>query len=158
MATTEAHLKDRLRTDLTEAIRGRDELRTATLRMVLTAIQVAEVAGTSARELSDDEVQAVLRSEAKKRREASEAFAQAGRAASAEREQAEEQVIADYLPTQMHDDTLAAIVAEEVAKAADAGKTGMAAMGAVMGGVRPRVGQLAEGGRVAAEVKRQLGG
>jgi uncharacterized protein YqeY len=158
MATTEAHLKDRLRTDLTEAIRGRDELRTATLRMVLTAIQVAEVAGTSARQLSDDEVQAVLRSEAKKRREASEAFAQAGRAASAEREQAEEQVIADYLPTQMDDDTLAAIVAEEVAKAADAGKTGMAAMGAVMGGVRPRVGQLAEGGRVAAEVKRQLGG
>jgi uncharacterized protein YqeY len=158
MATTEAHLKDRLRTDLTEAMRGRDELRTATLRMVLTAIQVAEVAGTSARKLSDDEVQAVLRSEAKKRREASEAFAQAGRAASAEREQAEEQVITDYLPAQMDDDTLAVIVAEEVAKAADAGKTGMAAMGAVMGGVRPRVGQLAEGGRVAAEVKRQLGG
>ncbi len=158
MATTEAHLKATLRGDLTDAIRSRDELRTATLRMVLSAISVAEVSGTAARELSDDEVQAVLRSEAKKRREASEAFAQAGRTESAERERSEEQVIASYLPAQMDDDTLAAVVAEEVAKAADAGKTGMGAMGAVMAGVRPRVGQLAEGGRVAAEVKRQLAG
>ncbi|GAB2693022.1 GatB/YqeY domain-containing protein [Thalassiella azotivora] len=156
MVTTEAHLKDRMRADLTEAIRGRDELTAATLRMVLTAVQVAEVAGSEARQLSDDEVQAVLRSEAKKRREAAEAFAGAGRAESAERERAEEQVIERYLPAQMDDGTLAALVAEEVAKAAEAGRTGMAAMGSVMGAVKPRVGQQAEGGRVAAEVRRQL--
>jgi uncharacterized protein len=156
MTTTEAHLKDTLRADLTQAIRKRDELRTATLRMVLTAIQVAEVSGKSARQLSDDEVLSVLRAEAKKRREAAEAFAQAGRPEGAQRERAEEQVIDAYLPAQMDDDTLAALVAEEISKAAGAGKSGPAAIGAVMAGVRPRVGPLAEGGRVAAEVKRQL--
>lgn len=156
MATTEAHLKATLRSDLTDAMRAKDELRTATLRMVLTAVNVAEVAGKEARQLSDDEVLGVLRSEAKKRREAAEAFAQAGRADSAERERAEEQVIAGYLPAQLDDEALAALVSEEVARAATEGKTGMAAMGTVMGAVKPRVGQLAEGGRVAAEVRRQL--
>lgn len=149
-------IKQQLRTDLETAIRGRDELTKATLRMVLTAVQVAEVAGTSARELSDDEVIAVLRSEGKKRREAAEAFAGAGRTESAERERAEEGVIAAYLPAQLDDAALQALVAEEVAAAAADGKAGMAAMGAVMGKVKPRVGTLAEGGRVAAEVRRQL--
>ncbi|HEX5511299.1 MAG TPA: GatB/YqeY domain-containing protein [Actinomycetales bacterium] len=158
MATTEAHLKATLRSDLTDAMRSKDELRTATIRMVLSALSVAEVAGKEHRELSDDEVLTVLRSEAKKRREAAEAFEQAGRQESAERERAEEQVIATYLPAQLDDDALAAIVSEEVQKAAANGKSGMAAMGMVMGAVKPRVGQQAEGGRVAAEVKRQLSG
>lgn len=148
--------KDALRADLTTSMRARDELRTATLRLVLTAVKSAEVAGTSARVLGDDEVLLVLRTEAKKRREAAEAFAAAGRADSAERERAEEAVIAGYLPAQLSDDDLAAIVAAEVAAAAADGKAGMGAMGAVMGRVKPRVGQLAEGGRVAAEVRRQL--
>ena len=153
MATS---IKSRLRDDLTTAMRARDELRTATLRMVLTAVKSAEVAGDTARELTDDEVLAVLRTEAKKRREAAEAFGGGGRAEAAERERAEERVISRYLPAQMSDDDLVALVAEEVAAAAAAGKTGMGAMGAVMGAVRPRVGQLADGGRVAAEVRRQL--
>lgn len=158
MPTTEAHLKATLRSDLTEAIRRRDELTMATLRMVLTAVQMAEVAGSTARTLSDDEVLGVLRSEAKKRRESAEAFTHANRSERAARELAEEQVIAAYLPAQLSDEQLAELVAEEVAKAAQAGRTGPGAIGAVMGAVRPRVGQLAEGGRVAAEVKRQLAG
>jgi uncharacterized protein YqeY len=156
MATPQ--LKDRMQADLTEAIRGRDELRAATLRMVLTAVKSAEVAGSQARTLDDEEVLTVLRTEAKKRREAAEAFDGAGRADRAERERAEEQVIATYLPAQLSDDEIALIVAEEVAAAAAAGASGMGAMGRVMGAVRPRVGQRAEGGRVAAEVRRQLQG
>ena len=156
MATPE--LKGRLQADLTEAIRGRDELRAATLRMALTAVKSAEVAGTSARTLSDDEILAVLRTEAKKRREAAEAFAGVGRPDRAERERAEEQVLEGYLPAQMPDDELSALVADAVAAAAARGATGMAAMGQVMGAVRPKVGQRADGGRVAAEVRRQLQG
>lgn len=148
--------KSRLRDDLTTAMRARDELRTATLRMVMAAVKSAEVAGDAARELSEDEVLAVLRTEAKKRREAAEAFGSGGRVEAAERELAEERVITRYLPAQMPDDELSALVAEEVAAAAAAGRTGMGAMGAVMGAVKPRVGQLADGGRVAAEVRRQL--
>jgi hypothetical protein len=116
------------------------------------------VAGSQARTLDDEEVLAVLRTEAKKRREAAEAFDGAGRAERAERERAEEQVIASYLPAQLSDEEVSAIVAEEVAAAAAAGAAGMGAMGRVMGAVRPRVGQRAEGGRVAAEVRRQLQG
>jgi uncharacterized protein len=151
-------LKDRLRADLTAAIRSRDELTAATLRLALTAIKSAEVAGSAARSLSDDEVQAVLRTEAKKRREAAEAFDGAGRADGAERERSEEQVLLAYLPAQMSDEDLAALVREAVAAAEQSGQTGMAAMGRVMGAVRPRVGQRADGGRVAAEVRRQLQG
>ena len=154
MATPQ--LKDRLQSDLTEAIRARDDVRSATLRMALTAVKSAEVAGSSARSLSDEEVLAVLRTEAKKRREAAEAFADAGRTDRAERERAEEQVLEGYLPAQMSDEELSALVVEEVAAASERGATGMAAMGTVMGAVRPRVGQRADGARVAAEVRRQL--
>jgi hypothetical protein len=147
-------LKDRLRTDLTTAMKARDELRTATLRMVLAAVTAEEVAGKEARELSDDEVQAVLRREAKKRREAAEAFAGAGRAAQAEREQAEEGIVAGYLPAQLEDADLVAIVADVVTRT---GASGMKDMGKVMGAVQAAVTGRAEGGRVAAEVRRQLG-
>ena len=147
-------LKDRLRADLTTAMKGRDELSTATLRMVLTAVSAEEVAGKEARQLSDDEVQAVLRREAKKRREAAEAYAGAGRAEQAERERAEEGVIATYLPAQLDDADLAAIVADAVTST---GATGMKDMGRVMGAVQGVVAGRAEGGRVAAEVRRQLG-
>ena len=147
-------LKDRLRTDLTTAMKGRDELSTATLRMVLSAVSAEEVAGKEARELSDDDVMAVLRREAKKRREAAEAFAGAGRAEQAERERAEEGVIATYLPAQLADADLAAIVADVVTST---GAAGMKDMGKVMGAVQGKVAGRAEGGRVAAEVRRQLG-
>ncbi|CCH86049.1 conserved protein of unknown function [Modestobacter italicus] len=147
-------LKDRLRTDLTTAMKGRDELSTATLRMVLSAVSAEEVAGKEARELSDDDVMAVLRREAKKRREAAEAFAGAGRAEQAERERAEEGVIATYLPAQLADADLAAIVADVVTST---GASGMKDMGKVMGAVQGKVAGRAEGGRIAAEVRRQLG-
>ncbi|GAB3354612.1 GatB/YqeY domain-containing protein [Modestobacter lapidis] len=147
-------LKDRLRTDLTTAMKARDELRTATLRMVLTAVSAEEVAGKEARELTDDEVQAVLRREAKKRREAAEAFAGAGRAEQAERERAEEGVLTTYLPAQLEDSDLVALVADVVTRT---GAAGMKDMGRVMGQVQAAVAGRADGGRVAAEVRRQLG-
>ena len=149
-----SELKDRLRTDLTTAMKGRDELTTATLRMVLSAVTAEEVSGKEARELSDDEVQVVLRREAKKRREAAEAFGGAGRTEQAERERAEEGVVAAYLPAQLTDADLAALVADVVTTT---GATGMKDMGKVMGAVTGKVAGRAEGGRVAAEVRRQLG-
>ncbi|MFW6721988.1 GatB/YqeY domain-containing protein [Streptomyces sp. MAR4 CNY-716] len=151
-------LKSKLQDDLTAAIKGRDELRAATLRMTLTAITKEEVAGKEARVLSDDEVQKVITREAKKRREAAEAFAQGGRTESAERERAEGEVLADYLPKQLGDEELAGLVEEAVAEAKAGGAEGPRAMGAVMKIVNPKVAGRAEGGRVAAAVKRALAG
>lgn len=151
-----ADLKQRLQSDLTEAIRSRDEVTAATLRMALTAIRSGEVAGTVARELSDDEVLAVLGKEGKKRREAATAFADAGRTEQSARELAELAVLEGYLPQQLSDDDLAALVTSAIADAASSGATGMAAMGRVMKAVQPQVAGRAEGGRIAAEVKRQL--
>ncbi len=149
-------LKDRLRTDLTAAIKARDDLRSSTLRMVLTAITNAEVAGKSARELSDEDVVGVLSAENKKRREAAEAFENAGRADSAEKERAEAAVLADYLPAQLDSDEIARLVSEAVERTGAAGE-GMRAMGKVMGVLQPQVKGRADGGVVAAEVRRQLG-
>lgn len=149
-------LKSRLQDDLTAAIKERDELRSATLRMTLAAITKEEVAGTSARELSDDEVQKVIAREAKKRREAAEAFAGGGRTEQAERERAEGEVLADYLPQQLSDEELEALVGEAVDEARAGGAEGPKAMGAVMKIVNPKVAGRAEGGRVAAAVKRRL--
>lgn len=148
--------KSRLQDDLTAAIKERDELRSATLRMALAAVTTEEVAGKSARELSDDEVLKVLAREAKKRREAAEAFAQGGRAEQAERERAEEAVLATYLPQQLSDAELAELVEQAVAEARAGGAEGPRAMGAVMKLVQPRVAGRAEGGRVAAVVKQAL--
>lgn len=153
MTTT---LKQRLQQDLTAAIKSRDELRSATLRLTLSAVTMEEVAGKTARELSDEEVRKVIAREAKKRREAAEAFAQGGRAPQAERERAEGDVLAAYLPQQLTDDELGAIVGEAVKEAAAGGAEGPRAMGAVMKLVNPRIAGRAEGGRVAAEVKRLL--
>ena len=151
-----SQLKDRLRSDLTSSMKARDELRSGTLRMVLTAVTNAEVAGKQARELSDDDVIGVLTSEGKKRREAAEAFDAAGRTTSAERERAEAAVIADYLPAQLDAAEIAALVTEAVARTGAAGE-GMRAMGKVMGVLQPQVRGRADGGTVAAEVRRQLG-
>ncbi|MFF2524071.1 GatB/YqeY domain-containing protein [Streptomyces liangshanensis] len=149
-------LKSKLKEDLTASIRARDELRSATLRLTLTAITKEEVSGTSARELSDDEVQKVIAREAKKRREAAEAFALGGRTEQAEREKAEGVLLDAYLPKQLSDDELGDIVAQAVGEARAAGAEGPRAMGAVMKIVNPKVAGRAEGGRVAALVKQQL--
>ena len=149
-----AELKDRLRTDLTTAMKARDTVRTRTLRSALTAVSTAEVAGRTSRELSDDEVIKVLAREAKRRREAADAFDAAGRAEQASAERAEGDVLDAYLPAQLGDDELAAIVAAGIA---ESGAAGPRAMGQVMKVVTPEIAGRAEGARVAAEVRRQLG-
>ena len=149
-----AELKDRLRADLNDAMRARDQVRMRTLRMALTSITNEEVAGASARDLSDDEIIKVLTREARKRREAAEAFGAAGRTEQAAAERAEGDVLADYLPAQLGDDELAALVSTAIA---ETGATGMASMGQVMKILTPRVAGRADGARVAAEVRRQLG-
>lgn len=151
-------LKERLTTDLVQAMRDKDELRRTTIRALIAAIRSAEMAGTTARELGEEEQQAVVRTEAKKRRESAEIYAGAGREEQARRERDEEQLVLTYLPAQLDADALGAVVDEEVAAAADAGRTGMAAMGGVVKAVRERVGQQAAGGEVAALVRARLQG
>ncbi|MBV9293714.1 MAG: GatB/YqeY domain-containing protein [Frankiales bacterium] len=147
-------LKERLQADLTTAMKQRDELTASTLRMALTAVTTEEVAGKQARVLSDEEVLTVLRREAKKRREAATAFDDAGRAELAQREREEGEVLARYLPAQLEDAELAELVAAAIA---ETGAAGPQAMGQVMKAVQPKVAGRAEGGRVAGEVRRQLG-
>ena len=147
-------LKDRLHDDMISAMKARDELRTATLRMVLTAIGTEEVAGKVARSLSAEEELKVLGREAKKRREAAEAFRSGGAEARAQRELDEEQILAAYLPVQLSDDELGALVAAAVAQT---GASGPQAMGAVMKVVGPQVAGRADGGRVAAAARAALG-
>jgi len=149
-------LKDRLRADLTTAIKARDEVTSSTLRMVLTAVTNAEVAGKEARELTDEDVLGVLSSEGKKRREAAEAFDDAGRTAQADKERAEAAVIAGYLPEQLSADEIRALVADAIAETG-AAEQGMRAMGSVMGVLTPKIKGRADGGVVAAEVRSQLG-
>ena len=149
-------LKDRLRADLVAAIKAREEIRSSTLRMVLSAITNAEVAGKTPRELTDADVVDVLSSEAKKRREAATAFDDGGRVEMAAKERAEVAVIAEYLPAQLSPAEISAIVAAVVDETGSAGQ-GMKAMGVVMGAVQPRVKGRADGAAVAAEVRRQLG-
>jgi uncharacterized protein len=148
-------LKERLHDDLVTAMKARDALTAGTLRMVLTGITNEEVAGKQARQLSDDEVLAVLGREAKKRREAAEAFDHAGRDELAARERAEGEVLATYLPTPLADAEITEIVHAAIA---ETGAAGPQAMGQVMKVVQPRIAGRAEGGRVAAEVRRQLAG
>ncbi len=148
-----AELKERLRTDLTAAMRARDQVRMRTLRMALSSISNEEVAGASARDLSDDEVMKVLTREARKRREAAEAFGAAGRDDQAAAERAEGEVLAGYLPAQLADDELSALVAAAIA---ETGASGMQGMGQVMKVLTRRIAGRADGARVAAEVRRRL--
>lgn len=151
--TPDQSRKIRLEADLTVAMKARDALTTGTLRMLLAAIRTEEVAGDKARELSDDEVLGVLVREAKKRREAAEAFTAAGRSELTQRELAEGAIIDQYLPAPLSDDELATIVADAIA---ETGATGVKQLGVVMKIATGKVARRAEGGRVAAEVRRQL--
>jgi uncharacterized protein len=155
MSDAPSTLKERLRSDLTDAIKGRDKVKSGTIRMVLTAITEAEVAGSEAIELSDQQVLDVVIKEAKKRREAEEAYANAGRTELAEKEHAESEVLADYLPRQLTEAEIAALVADAIATTG-AAELGMRAMGKVMAKVTPQTKGRADGSVVAAEVKRQL--
>jgi uncharacterized protein YqeY len=151
-----ASLKDRLRSELTTSMKARDELRSSTLRMVLTAITNAEVSGKSARVLSDDEVTGVLASEGKKRRESATAFDAADRPQLAAKERAEAAIIAEFLPEPMSADEISTLVSSTIAELGVA-QDGMRAMGRVMGAITPQVKGRADGAAVSAEVRRQLG-
>ncbi|MEV4889592.1 GatB/YqeY domain-containing protein [Nonomuraea sp. NPDC055795] len=148
-------LKDKLKADLTASMKAKDEVRLRTIRMVLSAVNVEEVSGKQARELSDDEIVKVLTKEAKKRREAAEAFGNAGRAAQAQAELDEQAVLEEYLPAQLSDEELNALVDAAIAQS---GATDPKAMGAVMKVLNPMVAGRAEGGRVAAAVRARLSG
>ena len=150
-------LKDQLRADLTTSMKARDTERSGTLRMLMTAIGNAEVAGKDRVELNDEQVLAVLTTEAKKRREAATAFDEGGRTEMAAKERSELEVIVTYLPEQLSPEEVADIVRKAVEQTGAAGE-GMRAMGKVMGVVSPQVKGRADGGVVAAEVKRQLAG
>ena len=155
MPDTSNGLKERLRTDLTAAIRARDKVRAGTIRMVLSAVTEAEVAGKTAAQLSDAQVLDVVIREAKKRREAEEAYVAAGRIELASKEQAESAVLADYLPQAMSAAEIQAVVAQAVASTG-AAELGLRGMGKVMGLVTPQTRGRADGAAVAAEVRRQL--
>jgi uncharacterized protein YqeY len=151
-------LKEQLRADLTAAMKARDELVKATLRMTLTAIGNAEVAGAEARELGDDEVVKVITKEARKRAESAEAFAAAGRDELAAQERAEGEVLARYLPAQLSDEELTELARRAVDETAAelGGQPGPRQMGQVMKKATAAAAGRAEGGRVAAAVKALL--
>jgi uncharacterized protein YqeY len=148
-----SELKARIRADLTASMKDRDEVRTRTLRMVLTEISKEEVSGSASRELEDGEIMRVLSREAKRRREAADAFEGAGRDDQAAAELAEGDVLATYLPAQVGDDELTALVAAAIT---ETGAADPRALGQVMKAVNPKIAGRAEGARVAAEVRRQL--
>jgi uncharacterized protein YqeY len=148
-------IKEQLQSDLTEAIRSRNEIVSGTIRMVLTSIRNEEVSGKEERTLADAEIITVLTREAKKRREAAEAFADAGRADKAELEKAEGEVIAEYLPAQMSEDDVKKLVAAAIAQS---GAAGPGDMGKVMGILKPQVAGKADGGLVSGLVKAALAG
>ncbi|MFM9036271.1 MAG: GatB/YqeY domain-containing protein [Actinomycetota bacterium] len=154
--SNESGLKARIQADISDAVRAGDELTKSTLRMALAAIMNAEVAGSEAVVLSDEQIINVLRSESKKRAESAEIYEQAGRTESAAKERGEIDIIERYLPAAMDADALNAIVAEEVAKAASTGQAGPKAMGAVIKAVKERVGASADGAAIAAAVKSAL--
>lgn len=155
MSETTNSLKERLRGDLTTAMKERDKVRSGTIRMVLSAISEAEVAGKVAVSLSDQQVLDVVIREAKKRREAEEAFTAAGRSELAEKEHAEAAVLSDYLPQQLTADEISAIVADAINQT-DAAQLGPKGLGKVMGVVSRATKGKADGSAVAAEVRRQL--
>jgi uncharacterized protein YqeY len=148
-------LKETLQNDLTEAIRSRDELKSGTIRMVLTAITMEEVSGKEARTLTDAEIITVLSREAKKRREATEAYTQAGRADRADREKAEGGVIALYLPVQLSEEEIKKMIVDAIAQTGASGPSGM---GLVMKIISPKIAGKADGGTVSGLVKAALTG
>ena len=148
-------LKEKLQNDLTEAMRARDEVRSATIRMILTAIKNEEVSGKEARDLNDQEVITVLSREAKKRREAAEAFEQAGAADRAANERAEGVIIAEYLPAQLSESEIKDLITAAIK---ETGASGPQQMGLVMKSIQPKIAGRADGGLVSSLVKAALSG
>ena len=151
------NLKDQLKADLTASMKARNEVETSTLRMTLAAIMNAEVAGDEAKELTNEQVQAVVSAEAKKRAESADIYKEAGRVDAEAAERAELGILQKYLPAQLSDNDLEKIVEEQIAIAASSGLTGPKAMGAVVKAVRTRAGSGADGAKIANLVKSKLG-
>ncbi len=147
-------LKEKLQSDLTEAIRSRAEVKAGTIRMLLSAITNEEVSGKSARVLTDAEIITVLSREAKKRREAVEAYVAAKRTDLADKEKAEGEVIAEYLPAQLSEDEIKKMIADAIA---ETGASGPSGMGSVMKVLSPKIAGKADGGVVSGLVKAALG-
>jgi len=147
-------LKEKLQSDLTEAIRGRAEVKSGTIRMLLAAITNEEVSGKAARVLNDAEIITVLSREAKKRREAVEAYVAAKRTDLADKEKAEGDVIAQYLPAQLSEEDIKKMIADAIAETGAAGPSGM---GLVMKVLSPKIAGKADGGVVSGLVKAALG-
>jgi len=150
------NLKDQLKADLTASMKARTEVETSTLRMTLAAIMNAEVAGDEAKELTNEQVQEVVRAEAKKRAESAEIYKDAGRTEAEIAERSELAILERYLPAAMSDADLEQIVDQEVAAAASSGLTGPKAMGGVVKAVRNRAGAGADGAKIANLVKSRL--
>jgi uncharacterized protein YqeY len=153
-----AELKQRLRADLTSAMKSQDKLRTGTLRMLLAAVQNEEVSGKQARELSDDEVLTVLAREARKRAEAAEVYTQNGRGELAANEHAEARVIDEYLPTPLTEAEVADVVETAIAAVAEENgeAPGIRQMGQVMKAATAIAAGKADGARLSAAVKARL--
>jgi uncharacterized protein len=153
-----AELKERLRADLTTAMKEQDKLRTATLRMLLTAIRNEEVAGKESRELGDADVLKVLAKESKKRGESAEIYTQNGRGELAANERAEAQIIDDYLPTPLTEAELADVADTAIAQVAEelGERPGMKNMGQVMKAATAIAAGKADGARLSAAVKARL--
>ncbi|MFM8383376.1 MAG: GatB/YqeY domain-containing protein [Actinomycetota bacterium] len=148
-------LKEKLQNDLTSSMRARDEIRSSTIRMILTSIKNEEVSGKEARDLSDAEVITVLSREAKKRREAAEAFDQAGAKDRADQERAEGEIIAEYLPAQLSESEIKELIRAAIA---ETGANSLAQMGLVMKSLQPKTAGKADGGLVSSLVKAALAG
>ena len=146
-------LKEKLQADLTDAIRSRNEVVSGTVRILLAAITNEEVAGKAAKVLTDDEIITVLSREAKKRREAVEAYTQAKRDDLAGKEKAEVAVISNYLPEQLSEDEIKKLIADAIA---ETGAAGAAGMGLVMKVLQPKIAGKADGGVVSGLVKAAL--
>jgi uncharacterized protein YqeY len=155
--TKMSSLKDQLKSDLTNAMKSRNEVETSTLRMTLAAIMNAEVAGDQAIELTNEQVLAVVSAEAKKRAESADIYKEAGRQDAELAERAELAVLERYLPAQISDADLAKIIESAIAEAAKQGLTGPKAMGAVVKAVRGQAGAGADGAKIANLVKAKLG-
>ena len=154
--TKMSSLKDQLKSDLTNAMKLRNDVETSTLRMTLAAIMNAEVAGAEAVELTNEQVLTVISAEAKKRAESADIYKEAGRLEAEAAERAELVILERYLPVQISDADLEKIVDSAIAEATKQGLTGPKAMGAVVKVVRAQVGSSADGAKIAHLVKTKL--
>lgn len=147
-------MQDQLEQDLKKAMLGGDKVRAEVIRGIKNALQYEAVAvGASDRKLNDEQIQKVLAREAKKRQEAADLYKQGGNQEKADAELAEKKIIEDYLPEQMDETAIEALVKEEIAKI---DSPSMADMGKIIGTVKGKAGASADGAIIARLVKENL--